>query len=216
MVSPLDRDASALPPQEQSGLITAKSPPEVHYSLQRAILLAVSSVLLSCAGALMAQYPSEGSPLYFYFVLVPWISAFFQWMAYAAVQTLLRESVTALEYAVQIAVRGMLACLVNCLGTVYAVLFALRGADGEFRVFSLLFVLGLDVLIAGFSLKWKVTAKRVFAVTVLLIPLFQLYYSIIYGTTLLKLPVNQKYLILVCYTYPIAMGLFKMGMQGTE
>lgn len=174
-------------------------------SVRILIQLAVCSLALAGSGAIMASHVFSNSA-YFYYVQIPWIAVNFQVLVFTTGCTLLGKQLSVWNRTLQLLLRMVLGA-VSCS----VVIYAFRQVLGEYRAVSLFVALGLEVVIALASVRPNV--KILVAGCIFMVPLLQLYFSILYGRVFAGLPWSQNYTIWICYSYPVFIGLIKSGMQ---
>jgi hypothetical protein len=174
-------------------------------SVLKFLMLGVLSLLLAGSGAVLTSHAFNNSA-YFYYAQIPWIAVNFQVLVFTTGCSLLEKQLSVWNRTLQLLARSVLGAA--CCS---AVIYAFRQALEEYRAVSLFVALGLEVAIALASMKPNV--KTLAAMCIFVLPLFQLYFSILYGTVFPELPWSQNYTIWICFSYPVFIGLIKIGMQ---
>lgn len=155
----------------------------------------------------MASHIFDNSA-YFYYVQIPWIAVNFQVLVVTTARRLLGQQLPVWSRTLELLIRVVLGAICSS-----AVMYGFRLVFGDHKAISLFVSLGLGVGIAVVTVRpsWKVIA----AGGLFLLPLLQLYYSLLYSVVFEGLPWSQNYTIWLCYSYPVIIGLIKMAMQST-
>ena len=204
---PKENSSRSEPDPQNDTVISVKCSELSYFSL---VPLAISCLVLSAAGAVMASYVSP-SEYYLHVLQIPWVAGVFQVLIFTCGAELLGKRLKLMEIGFEVVVKGILSA-VSCSLLVYGY----KTAKNDIPFWTLFAGLEMAVIIALLPVtSFKHLRKRAVTTLVLSIPLLQLYYSITYGAVIGNLPWSQNYTVWICYSYPVVIGLIKMSMQST-
>lgn len=205
--SPKENRSRSEPDPQNDTVISVKCSELSYFSL---VPLALSCLVLSAAGAVMASYASP-SEYYLHFLQIPWVAGVFQVLIFTCGAELLGKRLSLWEIGFEVVVKGILSGI-SCSLLVYGY----KRVKDDIPFWTLFVGLEVAVIIALLPVtSFKHLRKRALTALLLSIPLLQLYYSITYGTVIGNLPLSQNYTVWICYSYPVVIGLIKLSMQST-